>query len=149
MKVMRGRARIVAGVGLVVAAAVTTVLAVVGGTAQAADGGTCTDTVNVREQPSLDAPVIGTCEAGTAVSIDDRRDNFVHLTSPAGWASADFVTTTADTGQPSSAAATPQPDATPTTPAADRERSVPSGQTPVSAQPETPADTPADTPAEQ
>lgn len=145
MKVMRGRAHIVAVVGLVVAAAVTTVLAVVGGTAQAAEGGTCTDTVNVREQPSLDAPVIGTCEAGTAVSIDDRRDNFVHLTSPAGWASADFVTTTSSaetssTDQPSSAAATPQGTPTSTTSADDLVRAVPSEQTPASAQADAPTE---------
>jgi uncharacterized protein YraI len=145
MKVMRGRARIVAVVGLVVAAAVTTVLAVVSGTAQAAEGGTCTDTVNVREQPSLDAPVIGTCEAGTAVSIDDRRDNFVHLTSPAGWASADFVTTTSSaetssTDQPSSAAAAPQGTPTPTTSPDDLARAVPSEQTPASAQADVPTE---------
>jgi uncharacterized protein YraI len=145
MKVMRGRARIVAVAGLVVAAAVTTVLAVVGGTAQAAEGGTCTETVNVREQPSLDAPVIGTCEAGTAVSIDDRRDNFVHLTSPAGWASADFVTTTSSaetssTDQPSSASASPQGTPTPTTSPDDLARAVPAEQTPASAQADAPTE---------
>ena len=54
MKVLRGRARTAASTsaGRAVVAAVTTVLAIVAGPAQAVERGTCTDTVNVRERPT-------------------------------------------------------------------------------------------------
>ena len=89
----------------------------------------------MRERPSLDAPVVGKCKAGTAVTIDQRRSGFVHLTSPQGCASAEFVKATTASGQPSSAARAPQANTRPSgAPAARRPSGAPA-QAPAAGQP--------------
>ncbi|MBV9313465.1 MAG: SH3 domain-containing protein [Pseudonocardia sp.] len=52
---------------------------------------TCTDTVRVRSQPSLSAPVIGSCYAGERVTVDETRNGFAHLVNKQGWASLEHV----------------------------------------------------------
>ena len=60
--------RAAAGVGALVAAGAVT-LVVVGGTANAAGTGRCTDNVNVRESPDITSEIVAVCERGQAVQV--------------------------------------------------------------------------------
>ena len=60
--------RAAAGVGALVAAGAVT-LVVVGGTANAAGTGRCTDNVNVREEPDITSQIVAVCERGQAVQV--------------------------------------------------------------------------------
>ncbi len=82
--------RAAAGVGALVAAGAVT-LVVVGGTANAAGAGRCTDNVNVRKQPDVTSQIVAVCERGQAVQVGKTRDGFVQLTDLGGWAAQEFV----------------------------------------------------------
>ncbi|WP_232663646.1 SH3 domain-containing protein [Pseudonocardia sp. TRM90224] len=81
----------VVAVSTVVAVGAATLMALVAGTATAAEPGQCVENVNVREQPRADARIVALCEAGTAVQVGENRDGFVQLTDVGGWAAQEFV----------------------------------------------------------
>ena len=82
--------RAAAGVGALVAAGAVT-LVVVGGTANAAGTGRCTDNVNVRESPDITSEIVAVCERGQAVQVGKTQDGFVQLTDLDGWAAQEYV----------------------------------------------------------
>ena len=82
--------RAAAGVGALVAAGAVT-LVVVGGTANAAGTGRCTDNVNVRESPDITSEIVAVCERGQAVQVGQTQDGFVELTDLEGWAAQEYV----------------------------------------------------------
>jgi hypothetical protein len=82
--------RAAAGVGALVAAGAVT-LVVVGGTANAAGTGRCTDNVNVRESPDITSEIVAVCERGQAVQVGKTQDGFVELTDLDGWAAQEYV----------------------------------------------------------
>ena len=82
--------RAAAGVGALVAAGAVT-LVVVGGTANAAGTGRCTDNVNVREEPDITSQIVAVCERGQAVQVGKTQDGFVQLTDLDGWAAQEYV----------------------------------------------------------
>ena len=82
--------RAAAGVGALVAAGAVT-LVVVGGTANAAGTGRCTDNVNVREEPDITAQIVAVCERGQSVQVGKTQDGFVQLTDLDGWAAQEYV----------------------------------------------------------
>jgi hypothetical protein len=61
------------------------------GVAAADAPGRCAENVNVRAEPSIDAPIVAVCEAGTAVTTGRVSDGFVELTDLDGWAAAEYV----------------------------------------------------------
>lgn len=95
MKALQRPGRAAAVVGGLVAVGASTVLALAAGTATAAEQGRCTDNVNVRSEPSMSAPVVGVCQRGTSVPLGERRSGFVELPSLGGWASDQYVSTSA------------------------------------------------------
>jgi hypothetical protein len=82
--------RAAAGVGALVAAGAMTIV-VVGGTANAAGTGRCTDNVNVREEPDITSQIVAVCERGQAVQVGKTQDGFVQLTDLDGWAAQEYV----------------------------------------------------------
>jgi hypothetical protein len=82
--------RAAAGVGALVAAGAMTIV-VVGGTANAAGTGRCTDNVNVREAPDITSQIVAVCERGQAVQVGKTQDGFVQLTDLDGWAAQEYV----------------------------------------------------------
>ena len=82
--------RAAAGVGALVAAGAVT-LVVVGGTANAAGTGRCTDNVNVRESPDITSDIVAVCERGQSVQVGKTQDGFVQLTDLDGWAAQEYV----------------------------------------------------------
>ncbi|WP_425569489.1 SH3 domain-containing protein [Pseudonocardia yuanmonensis] len=68
-------------------------MAVLAGTASAATTGTCTDNVNVREEPAEDAAIVAVCDRGTEVQVGETRNGFVKLENLDGWAVEDYVKT--------------------------------------------------------
>jgi hypothetical protein len=82
--------RAAAGVGALVAAGAVT-LVVVGGTANAAGAGRCTDNVNVREKPDITSEIVAVCERGQSVQVGKTQDGFVQLTDLDGWAAQEYV----------------------------------------------------------
>ena len=93
--------RAAAGVVALVAAGAVT-LVVVGGTANAAGTGRCTDNVNVREQPDITSEIVAVCERGQSVQVGKTQDGFVQLTDLDGWAAQEYVSV--DGRAPASAA---------------------------------------------
>jgi hypothetical protein len=89
MKVQRP-GRLAAVVGAVAAVSATSMLAIVGG-ASAAEPGRCVETVNVREEPDINAPIVAVCEAGTEVMTGQTRNGFVKLNDLDGWAAQQYV----------------------------------------------------------
>jgi uncharacterized protein YraI len=92
MNALQRPGRAAAVVGAVVAVSATTLMALVAGTASAAEPGRCTDNVNVRSEPVFNAPIVALCEAGTDVEVGETRNGFVRLVDLGGWASEEFVT---------------------------------------------------------
>jgi SH3 domain-containing protein len=82
--------RAAAGVGALVAAGAVT-LVVIGGTANAAGTGRCSDNVNVRQKPDVTSQIVAVCERGQAVQVGKTRDGFVQLTDLGGWAAQEYV----------------------------------------------------------
>ena len=82
--------RAAAGVGALVAAGAVT-LVVIGGTANAAGTGRCTDNVNVRQKPDITSQIVAVCERGQAVQVGKTRDGFVQLIDLGGWAAQEYV----------------------------------------------------------
>jgi len=82
--------RTAAGVGALVAAGAVT-LVVIGGTANAAGTGRCTDNVNVRQKPDITSQIVAVCERGHAVQVGKTRDGFVQLVDLGGWAAQEYV----------------------------------------------------------
>ena len=66
-------------------------LVVVGGTANAAGTGRCTDNVNVRATPNLTADIVAVCERGQAVQVGKTQDGFVQLVDLDGWAAQQYI----------------------------------------------------------
>ena len=99
--------RAAAAVGALVAAGAMT-LVVVGGTANAAGTGRCTDNVNVRESPDITSDIVAVCERGQSVQVGKAQDGFVQLTDLDGWAAQEYVSV--DGRAPAAAA---RPSATP------------------------------------
>jgi hypothetical protein len=99
--------RAAAGVGALVAAGAVT-LVVVGGTANAAGTGRCTDNVNVREKPDITSEIVAVCERGQSVQVGKTQDGFVQLADLDGWAAQEYVSV--DGRAPAAAA---RPTATP------------------------------------
>ena len=99
--------RAAAGVGALVAAGAVT-LVVVGGTANAAGTGRCTDNVNVRESPDITSEIVAVCERGQSVQVGKTQDGFVQLADLDGWAAQEYVSV--DGRAPAAAA---RPTATP------------------------------------
>lgn len=91
MNALQSPGRAVAAVGAVVAVGAATMMAVLAGSASAAEPGRCVDNVNVRAEPSMDARIITVCESGTAVQVGESRNGFVRLVDLGGWSSAEFV----------------------------------------------------------
>src|SRR5688572_7017685 len=89
MKVQRP-GRLAAVVGAVAAVSATSMLAIVGG-ASAAEPGRCVETVNVREEPDINSPIVAVCEAGTEVMTGQSRNGFVQLSDLDGWAAQQYV----------------------------------------------------------
>lgn len=90
MNALHRPGRAVAAVGAAVAVGAAT-LAVIAGTAAAAEPGRCIDNVNVRAEPSMDARILSVCQTGTDVEVGETRNGFVQLVDLGGWASAEFV----------------------------------------------------------
>jgi hypothetical protein len=111
-----GRAVATAGALLATSAVVAMALAV--GTAAADEPGRCVTNVNVRAEPSLSSTIVGRCQAGTAVQVDEQRDGFVHLAELGGWAAAQYVAVDGAAPAPAPAAA----------PAGDAPAPPPAGQ---------------------
>ncbi len=88
----RRRTRTVAAVGAAVAAGTAGLMVLAVGTAAADEPGRCNETVKVRAEPNLDAPVVGVCPAGTAVQIGEIREGYLYLTDYAGWAAWEYLT---------------------------------------------------------
>ena len=99
--------RAAAALGALVAAGAMT-LVVVGGTANAAGTGRCTDNVNVRETPDITSEIVAVCERGQSVQVGRTEDGFVELTDLDGWAAREYVSV--DGRAPAAAA---RPTATP------------------------------------
>ncbi|MFC5994211.1 SH3 domain-containing protein [Pseudonocardia hispaniensis] len=135
-----GRAAAVTG-GLVAVGAAT-VMALAVGTASAAEQGRCTDTVNVRAEPSPTARIVAVCERGTEVTVGERRNGFVHLTNLHGWSAEQYVSTER------SSRATPGGPAPTSAPASTQRRQVAPSATPTVA-PTTPQPRPAPQPTPQ
>lgn len=91
--------------GAMVAVSATTLMGLTG-IASASVPGTCTETVNIRERPSIDSRIVALCEAGTAAQTGPTRDGFVRITDLGGWAVQECIS--AD-----DAPARPTPTATP------------------------------------
>lgn len=85
--------RVTAAVGGVLAVGAAGLMAVLAGTASAATTGTCTDNVNVREEPAADADIVAVCDRGTEVEVGETRNGFVKLENLDGWAVKDYVKT--------------------------------------------------------
>jgi uncharacterized protein YraI len=85
--------RAAAAVGGVLAVGAAGLMAVLAGTASAATTGTCTDNVNVREEPAADADIVAVCDRGTEVEVGETRNGFVKLENLDGWAVKDYVKT--------------------------------------------------------
>jgi uncharacterized protein YraI len=121
--------RAAAGVGALVAAGAMTIV-VVGGMANAAGTGRCTDNVNVREEPDITSQIVAVCERGQAVQVGKTQDGFVELTDLEGWAAQEYVSV--DGRSP---AASARPTATPSNrhfdPLADDEAETTSTATPT------------------
>jgi uncharacterized protein YraI len=90
---LQGPGRAAAAVGGVLAVGAAGLMAVLAGTASAATTGTCTDNVNVREQPAADAAIVAVCDRGTEVQVGETRNGFVKLENLDGWAVKDYVKT--------------------------------------------------------
>lgn len=111
---MRATGRTVALAGAVVAVGAATLMGMTAGFASAATPGTCTQNVNVRAEPRMDAPIVAVCQAGTDVETGRTQNGFVQLTDLRGWAAEDYVQVgdrssgTSPTGS-RSATATPTP----------------------------------------
>ena len=88
----RRRTRTVAAIGAAVAAGTAGLMVLAVGTAAADEPGRCNETVKVRAEPNLDAPVVGVCEAGTAVQIGEIREGYLYLTDYQGWAAWEYLT---------------------------------------------------------
>lgn len=88
----RRRTRTVAAIGAAVAAGTAGLMVLAVGTAAADEPGRCNEKVKVHAEPSLDAPVVGVCEAGTAVQIGEIREGYLYLTDYAGWAAWEYLT---------------------------------------------------------
>lgn len=110
LSALRRRGRVTAAVGGVLAVGAAGTMALLSGTAAAATAGTCTDNVNVRAEPRVDAPVVTVCERGTTVQVGEKRNGFVKLENLKGWAAVQYVQTTGAGGAP---AATGTPKTTP------------------------------------
>jgi hypothetical protein len=120
--------RAAAGVGALVAAGAMTIV-VVGGTANAAGTGRCTDNVNVREEPDITAQIVAVCERGQAVQVGKTQDGFVQLTDLDGWAAQEYVSV--DGRSPAaSARPTAKPSHRPFDPFADDDAATTSTATP-------------------
>lgn len=65
--------------------------ALIAGTASAAGTATCTESVNVRSEPSATAPIVGVCESGQTTTAGQTQDGFVELEEFGGWASSQYV----------------------------------------------------------
>ncbi|MFR9803531.1 SH3 domain-containing protein [Pseudonocardia sp. RS010] len=107
--------RAAAAVGGVLAVGAAGLMAVLAGTASAATSGTCTDNVNVREEPRADADIVAVCDRGTAVEVGETRNGFVELESLGGWAVQEYVRTdgtAVGTDTPDDAGLTPSDGAT-------------------------------------
>jgi hypothetical protein len=87
----RRRTRTVAALGAAVAAGTAGLMVLAVGTAAADEPGRCNETVRVRAEPNLDAPVVGLCEAGTAVQIGEIREGYLYLTDYQGWAAWEYL----------------------------------------------------------
>jgi hypothetical protein len=85
--------RAAAAVGGVLAVGAAGLMAVLAGTASAATAGTCTDNVNVRQEPRADAPIVAVCDRGTKVQVGETRNGFVKLENLKGWAVKQYVKT--------------------------------------------------------
>jgi hypothetical protein len=86
------RARTLAAIGAAVTVGTAGLMVLAVGTAAADEPGRCNETVKVRAEPNLDAPVVGVCEAGTAVQIGKIREGYLYLTDYAGWAAWEYLT---------------------------------------------------------
>jgi hypothetical protein len=91
MNALQSPGRAVAAVGAVVAVGAATMMAVIAGSASAAEPGRCIDNVHVRAQPTMDSEIVALCESGTAVQVGETRNGFVQLVDLGGWSSAEFV----------------------------------------------------------
>ena len=111
------RTRTVAALGAAVAAGTAGLMVLAVGTAAADEPGRCNETVNVRAEPNLDAPVVGLCEAGTAVQIGEIREGYLYLTDYQGWAAWEYLTIDEPAGTDPAAVGTGPADqpSTPTT----------------------------------
>ena len=102
------RARSAAVAGAVVAVGAATLMGLTAGIASASGPGECTDNVNVRAEPRIDAPIVALCEAGTAVETGTVRNGFVEITDLGGWAAEEFISIdAAPASAPSSTGTTP------------------------------------------
>lgn len=135
MKVMRRdpaaaaqrRARTVAQVGAAVAFGTAGLMVLAVGTAAADEPGRCNETVNVRSEPSPDAPIVGVCQAGAPVQIGEIREGYLYLTDYEGWAAWEFLSIG---GEPTDPAST-EPTTTSTAPTAAATTVTPLGQSDV------------------
>ncbi len=108
---VRQMGRAAAAVGALAAAGAAALVAV-GGTANAAGTGRCTDNVNVRAEPDITSKIVAVCERGQAVQVGKTSDGFVQLTDLDGWAAQEFVSVDGHTpAAPASrsGSATPKP----------------------------------------
>lgn len=124
------RARSAAVAGAVVAVGAATLMGLTAGIASASGPGECTDNVNVRAEPRIDAPIVALCEAGTAVETGTVRNGFVEITDLGGWAAEEFISIdAAPASAPSRTGSTPST-SSPST-------STPSTSTPSTSSPST------------
>lgn len=103
MRALQRPGRAIAVVGALVAAGATTLMAISAGTASATVPGRCLENVNVRAEPDIDSRIVALCEAGTAVTVGESRNGFVHLTNLGGWSAERYIEAN---GQPASARTT-------------------------------------------
>lgn len=91
MKALQRPGRVAAMIGAVAAVSASSMIALVVGTASAAEPAKCVDNVNVREQPKTDSKVVALCQKGTTVEAGEVRNGFVRLNDLGGWASQEYI----------------------------------------------------------
>lgn len=111
MNALQRPGRLAAAIGAVVAVCATILMVLLADTATASVPGRCTENVNVREHPDLNARIVATCERGTEVRVAERRNGFVRLVDLGGWAVQEYVSVNG--APPPAPASTTAPSATP------------------------------------
>ena len=102
--------RAAAVVGAVVVVSATAAVALVSGTATAAEPGRCTKNVNVRAQPDIESKIVALCEQGTEVQVGESRTGFLRLDNLGGWAAQEYISVNGQAPAPADRSSSPEGD---------------------------------------